>query len=609
MKLLDIEKLATSAVTSSLSKTEHLSSYLAEGDKEPSWDGNIYIHEDSKHSKKNLKKIPAQIKGKLADGEINETIKYPVDILDLKAYQQNGGSFYFVVYIDKNTGNTLQIYYASLLPFKITQLLKGKENNKKSLSISFKKFPDDNDEKTELLLNFYDDAAKQISFAGNNTTTIEELEKKGILESLTIQYIGLASDDALSAFPRIVDGKDLFVYANVKDMPIPIPVELHENVSKITLNNKVNTPVYVGETQFFESYDMTTTMEKKIYQIGNCLWLIFPNKKSIKNVHEAEIKISIRGTLSQRIQSIPFIDAVIKSKSFRIGQTTISIDFEQEKLKNIRYNEFDKTLELLLRYKRVFDELHIKKDLDLEKCTDGDFSRLNALVAAVENNATIYDFQFQSGFPTVINIHIANLCVMMLCEKTNDNGCKLFDFFGKTIDIVALDAEDNRQNTSQYSILKKENFKNVDNINYMAIVDGFKSVVPMNRHNAVLANLVMLEMIKAYDEEPDTELLSSIEKLCDWLLAQTDYIDNDAGIINQMQIIIRQRVLTFDEKQKLAQIVNSSKEPLHRAGAFILLGEREEAENILSSIDENILRYFKECPIYHIYDIMCRENQ
>lgn len=606
---MDIEKLATTAVTGSLSKTEYLSSYLSEGDKEPCWDGNIYIHEDSKRSKKNIKKVPAQIKGKLVSGKILDSIKYPVEIVDLKAYQRNGGSLYFVVYIDKNTGDTLQIYYASLLPFKITQLLKDKENNKKSLSISFKKFPDDNDEKTELLLNFYDDAAKQISFAGNDTTTIEELEKKGILESLTIQYTGLACDNVLSAFPRIVDGKDLFVYANVKDMPIPIPVELHENVSKFTLNRKVNTPVYVGETKFFESYDMTTTTEKITYQIGNCLWLIFPNTKGIKNIYETEIKISIKGTLGQRIKSIPFINAVIKSKSFRIGETTFPVNYQEERLKDISYDEFDKTLESLQLIKRALDKLNIKKDLDLEKCTKGDFNRLNALVAAVEDNATIYGFQFQSGFPTVVNIHIANLCVMMLCEKTDGNGCKLFDYFGKTIDIVALDAEEKRHPTSQYSILKKENFVNADNINYTAIVNGFKSVVPMNCHNANLANLVMLEMIKAYDEEPNKVLLSSIEELCNWLLTQTDYMDSDIEIINQMQIIIRQRDLTFDEKQKLAQIVNSSKEPLHRAAAFILLGERAEADNILSSIDENTLHSFKDYPIYHIYDRICRENQ
>lgn len=40
---MDIEKLATSAVTGYISKTDYLSPFINEGDKEPSWDGNIYV--------------------------------------------------------------------------------------------------------------------------------------------------------------------------------------------------------------------------------------------------------------------------------------------------------------------------------------------------------------------------------------------------------------------------------------------------------------------------------------------------------------------------------------------------------------------------------------
>lgn len=45
---MDIEKLATSAVVESISMTDVLSPFINDGDKEPSWDGNIYIYEDKK---------------------------------------------------------------------------------------------------------------------------------------------------------------------------------------------------------------------------------------------------------------------------------------------------------------------------------------------------------------------------------------------------------------------------------------------------------------------------------------------------------------------------------------------------------------------------------
>lgn len=72
---MDIEQLATGAIITALSKTERLRGFINSGDKEPCWDGNIYIHEDKKHSKKNIKKVATQVKGKLVKaGASKDTI-------------------------------------------------------------------------------------------------------------------------------------------------------------------------------------------------------------------------------------------------------------------------------------------------------------------------------------------------------------------------------------------------------------------------------------------------------------------------------------------------------------------------------------------------------
>ena len=66
---MDLEKIATSALVSSISQTDILSGFINNGDKEPCWDGNIYIYENSSHSKKNIKRIPTQVKGKGVKGK------------------------------------------------------------------------------------------------------------------------------------------------------------------------------------------------------------------------------------------------------------------------------------------------------------------------------------------------------------------------------------------------------------------------------------------------------------------------------------------------------------------------------------------------------------
>ena len=61
---MELEKIATNAVETSIVKTDRLTSFISRGDKEPCWDGNIYIHESKNHNKRNIKKVSTQIKGK-----------------------------------------------------------------------------------------------------------------------------------------------------------------------------------------------------------------------------------------------------------------------------------------------------------------------------------------------------------------------------------------------------------------------------------------------------------------------------------------------------------------------------------------------------------------
>ena len=112
---MDLEKLATSAIEKEIAKTDLLSSFINSGDREPCWDGHIYIHEDKKKTKKNIKKVAAQVKGKaVRTRDAKRTISYPISCDDLRAYMMNGGTVFFVVYLNKDTGDVLQIYYVSL---------------------------------------------------------------------------------------------------------------------------------------------------------------------------------------------------------------------------------------------------------------------------------------------------------------------------------------------------------------------------------------------------------------------------------------------------------------------------------------------------------------
>lgn len=233
---MGIEKLATSAVATAIEKTDRLSAFINSGDKEPCWDGNIYIHEAKNHTKKNIKKVVTQVKGKkVKPHQVTDSIKYRISSDDLTAYMMNGGTMFFVVYIDEKTKDTLQIYYAELLPMKIKAIM---ADVKGSYQVVFQKFPSDNSKKTEIFLNYYENAQRQASFAGKDLPTIEELADQGVLESLTFHYTGIGNYRSQRSIPKMMDGKSMTVYANVKGGSIPIPVEHYENIQHVTMSQK-----------------------------------------------------------------------------------------------------------------------------------------------------------------------------------------------------------------------------------------------------------------------------------------------------------------------------------------------------------------------------------
>lgn len=136
-----IETLAIGAVRESIVTTEILGQYIADNDKEPSWDGFIYVYKDKNHRKDNLRgRVPVQVKGELNANQALSQISYAVEIADLLNYKTDGGVIFFVVYINHENPNQKKIYYASLTPVKIISYIKDAESQK-TKTIKLKEFP------------------------------------------------------------------------------------------------------------------------------------------------------------------------------------------------------------------------------------------------------------------------------------------------------------------------------------------------------------------------------------------------------------------------------------------------------------------------------------
>lgn len=594
---MDIEKIATSAVETALSKTDRLSPFINSGDKEPAWDGNIYIHKDKKKTKEGIKKVPAQVKGKVFSGHITDTIKYQISRIDLDDYMHNGGAMFFVVYIDKQSGDALQIYYSALTPFRISEILKG-QGKKKRISVSFGKFPDNNNEKTVILESFHTNTNMQTSFVGKTPPTIDELKKQGVLESLTIRYGGLRKGQKNDIFPRIIDGGEMYVYANVKGGSAPTPVEYYNNVSQITMSTDRDIPVYVGNTKYYEKMILVSTSGKRTFRIGKSMTLSFPVDGEPDKPKPTTINIKLQGTLTERIQDLKFLIALFREKTFKLGGLELPADFAENDLSKLKIEDYPDILEGYLKLKGVLDKLSVKKDLDLDKCTDADIWKINILVAAIEDDEPIHGLA--DDLPIIVNLNICNIHLVMLCHENDDGSRNLRDFFTTTVPVVMMDKDKNPHPTSQFALMKAESFNTVDNINYESIVNDFRRI-ELQDFLIDTANQLLLEMLKAYDTKKSEELYTAMESLIEWIKQHPEHMTKEVIQLNEMQLIARKRPLQYQEKSVLNNIVANTNEVFFKIGAFLLLNEQEEATALLDTLSEKDINYFKDFPIYSFY--------
>lgn len=96
-----IEILSVDAVRDSLIATERLDHFINDNDKEPSWDGNVYIHKsNAKNKKQGIKKVSVQIKGKMCRDLPNKA-SFSASIIDLENYMRNNGCVFFLFILEK----------------------------------------------------------------------------------------------------------------------------------------------------------------------------------------------------------------------------------------------------------------------------------------------------------------------------------------------------------------------------------------------------------------------------------------------------------------------------------------------------------------------------
>ena len=596
---MNIEKLATSAVEESISKTDVLDPFVNDGDKEPSWDGNVYIYADKRKTKKGIKKVPVQVKGELRKKlPPKKPPKYPVSLIDLENWLNDGGVLLFVVLISED-GDEKHIYYNSLLPVKIRNLIKFSRGKRKK-SIPLTKFPDDNMQKVSVFLNFYDHMQKQTSYAQATLFSLDELEKKGVLENVSFSVTTYGKRRSQYDLETALLNNEVYMYANVRGSSIPqplpdIPMDLH-------IAREVQGNIKVGEQVFYPKYRVVRSLEGEEICFGKSMvFKLFPEKK------KGTLSYKLKGTLTDYIRDTECLIAILENKEVVINGARFPFD----DMENADTERYKRNLLYFRDVKKMLDLLGVKKELVCEGLTEQDENNLRNFT-----NALVYgkSIGFTNCTDTMLygRFKIANLVLLIWADTDSDNGYRVQSYFNDHRIALFEDSDTKMEHPypiTHYVLLKKRDFIDAANIDYNRIREDLKQ----NNTSPLVTEqitLFMLEMLSAYDElkEKDSDLLSTAEVYCDWLTENSEQ-PNDMMLLNRLQIIRRKRDFDQTEISQLQELRKESNDLSVRCAANLLLGKQEVAQDCFDEMNEQEKDRFISFPICHFGNLVYERNE
>lgn len=604
-----IETLSINAVRDSIVVSDFLDQYIADNDKEPSWDGSVYIYNDRSKKKSELAgRVPVQVKGITCDDFSKSEISHPVNIDDMNNYLNDGGVIYFVVYISTD-GVSKKIYYQTLTPVKLKSYISEikKTNNKKikkqkTKNLKFIEFPNDNNRKATIFLNFYNNSKMQTSFSKTDIFSIEDLERleeEDLVKQVSLTVSGYGYDKSRNDIHKAFLENEVYLYVDIKGSNISHPVDVIP-INLLIRENELKAISTSGK-KFYNKFSRIKSSEGTVVRIGDSLSI-----EINENARVAKFNYYPSPMLRKRAKDLEFFINVVNEKGFFIENVKMPFDLPDDEIRKINVDDQKKSLKYYSKMVTVLDTLHIDDDININELTEQERREFHNLVIAFVDKEPVPNLK--PDLPTVCNINIANLKLMLVFEKhlNLNNTYNIYDFFNSNLALFYDTPDGDQLRTSLYSALQKEGYLQIKNIDYEAILSSYKLIEKENNEIFNRANEDLLAMLLAYDESgiKNPQLLKAAKDLAKWLLKDDkQVIPYEVKTLNYLQIIRREREFNIDEVKELCDIIaDNSMGADIITGAYLLLSNQMAAEIFFEKMDIKLQETFKEFPIYKFWN-------
>ena len=588
-----IEEKALNHFKSFIEDSKVISQFIADNDKEPCWDGHLYLYADGIRDKEHLQgRVPIQIKGTEVGRFVTKKWKFKLEKADLKAYLEEP-TFFIVCQVKKDSKERM-LFFRELLPDLVNKLLRDMGKNATRMTL-FHPLTEDLKEFEDQLMVFLSNSKKMISFAHSKLLSMEEALKKGVKEFSFIAPLKYV--DRLQLM-KYLSTHSSYIYAKIsKELDVDMP--LSNGPGRFIFQRDDDGEVRVGDKVYFKGYHNEIKDGRIIIKIGNVMTINMPMDNT--DVEQATVKLTTKAKyLKESINEAEFGVALNDTGVLSVGMLNLQMKVhekeyvEELRQKLIRWKELDNVLE----------KLHVTKPFDLTAITDDQGKLIDLLIETVGNGNMV---NLPGQETTLLLLEIGNIKLLLWCAVGKDGMCAIGDFFDRSIRIAYKISEDETINVSPYSYLQLDKlWEKVDNIDFDNIISSAEEAARQHEYCYMMSNYDVLAMITAADalEKTDVErskkLLEEALKLDEWLIGKEPKDEmRPLHIINKMQIMKRQRELTADERQTLEDMLNDEfAGDMVKAGVYLLLDRQEEFQQLFETMQEDEKKSVKEFPIW-----------
>ena len=595
-----IETLAVSTIRDSVVLSDRLDQYIQENDKEPSVDGFVNLYLPGGKTKGNFYgRVAVQVKG--TNKKIlqkNNNIKFPVEITDLHFYLKEGGVLFFVVSISPD-GKRRRVFYNELLPVKIYKIL-SLSQGKSTKNLRFRELTDiSNIER--VFFAFYNEKQKQPPALVDlpQLTSIDELQKQNVLSGISFSVPNAQKyHDSIEAILNC----DVYMYAQIKGSMVSLPVDIIDEESDKTISYKSDNTISAGNISY-DGYEVIRKRGETNLNIADWLFINISDCES-GTMGKTTLSFKPRKMIKDRAKDYEFLIEFLETGGLYNNGKFCDFKVNPTMINESTFN-IDKCREHLIFFQKtikLFEKLHIDQDLDIQYLNDKDFLELNVLISAFIDKKPINNLK--KDLPFNYYVKIGDVIIALFHHKESDSEY-IGDIFSETLSF-GFDADGKKHFVPTYSMLDKEGWIRISNIDFKAVLPAFQKFYANHNDSIIfsVANNSLLSMLLAYDNSKKSELLEAAINISKWLLDNSlpDVIDESICSINYFQAIARKRNFDKSELLKLSNIAeDSSIENQIRVGAYLLLNNKLAAESHFNRLDEDTQKSFVNWPIYHFW--------